>query len=57
VSRNKGWLGGPSVGKEWEDKRVQDNVILKVSWLLALKRAVVFNIAHQGGGFHCSIRE
>jgi hypothetical protein len=31
VSRNKGWLGGPSVGKEREDKRVQENVILKVS--------------------------
>lgn len=57
VTRNKGWLGGPSVGKEREDKRVQENVILKVSWLLALKRAVVFNIAHQRGGFHCSIRE
>jgi hypothetical protein len=31
VSRNKGWLGGPSVGKEEEDKHVQENVILEVS--------------------------
>ena len=31
MSRNKGWLGGPSVGKEEEDKHVQENVILEVS--------------------------
>jgi hypothetical protein len=51
VSRNGGWLGGPSVGKEGE------NVILNVSWLVAVKREVMFNIAYQGGGFHCSVRE
>jgi len=56
VSRNKRWLGGPSVGKEGEDKRVKENVILKVTWLVALKRVVMFNIAYHGG-FHCSIRE
>jgi len=45
MSRSKGWLGGPSVGKEGEDKHVQENVILKVSWLVAVMRAFVFNIA------------
>jgi hypothetical protein len=45
VSRSKGWLGGPSVRKEGEDKHVQENVISKVSWLVALKRAFMFNIA------------
>jgi hypothetical protein len=45
VSRNKGWLGGPSVGKEGEDKHVWENDILKVSCLVGLKRTFVFNIA------------
>ena len=45
MSRNKGRLGGPSVGKEGEDKHVQENVILKVSWLVAVKAAFMFNIA------------
>lgn len=36
------------MGMEGEDKRVKENVILKVTWLVALKRAVMFNIAYQG---------
>jgi hypothetical protein len=36
------------VGKEGDDKCIQENVILKVSWLVALKRAVLFNIAIRG---------